>query len=287
MFATKHLECRKLVLGHHGTTELETEGDLSLCPNRREVLRLEDEAVTSRVAIRQKVGGTVREMLHDANLHEQTDAVFGNSTATRTTPAHAPGLVPPGSPTHGGECLLKSGLWGQPSIHTGAVSESLLMLNDCPSTYEAAHGHFLRVSASSSVEFVDLAQAIQGTPLDSITVTSDMNAKTGIIPMDLDEAAAAFKGIHPVRFRYLSDPNTDKIGVVAQDVEKVLPSAVTQPDDADGFKRVDYVALVGLLTAALKATTVSQEALLKRVDMLERRLSELGDLVGSIGRADE
>lgn len=284
---TTHIEGSQLVLQprfaqRHADVHLNSEGDNTLCigANHQTQLRLNSAGVTATQPLRQDVEGIPRPLLHVANLHEQTDAVFGHSTATLTTPAHAPGLVPPGSPTHNGECLLKNGLFGHPSIHTGAVSESLLMLNDTPSTYEAAHGHFLRVSTSSAVEFVDLAQAIQGTPLDSITVTSDINAKTGVVPYDLDEATTTFKGITPVKFQYLSDPDKTKVGVLAQEVERVMPCAVTQPQEDGQYKRVDYVALVGLLHATL-------HAVLKRVDTLEERLTELGDLVGSIGRQDE
>lgn len=82
-----------------------------------------------------------------------------------------------------------------------------------------------------------------------------------------------------MKFQYLNDP-TIKLGVLAQEVERVLPCAVMQPQEEGQYKRVDYVALVGLLHATL-------HAVLKRVDTLEARLGELGDLVGSIGRQNE
>lgn len=44
--------------------------------------------------------------------------------------------------------------------------------------------------------------------------------------------------------------NLPRIGVVAQDVEKVFPELVTT--GRDGYKRVDYVGLIGPLVEAVK-----------------------------------
>ncbi|MBB4908052.1 tail fiber domain-containing protein [Actinophytocola algeriensis] len=52
------------------------------------------------------------------------------------------------------------------------------------------------------------------------------------------------------------------IGVIAQDVEKVFPDAVVTGED--GYLRVDYHGLVGVLVEAVKE-------LAERVEELERR----------------
>jgi len=52
------------------------------------------------------------------------------------------------------------------------------------------------------------------------------------------------------------------IGVVAQEVEKVLPELVTE---TDGVKSVAYGNIIGLLIEAIKEQD-------KRIDDLERRL---------------
>ena len=56
------------------------------------------------------------------------------------------GLVPPGVANHAGLFLRKDGQWGQPSEHTGSVSETLLSLNDTPDTYTSCLDKYLRVS---------------------------------------------------------------------------------------------------------------------------------------------
>lgn len=48
----------------------------------------------------------------------------------------------------------------------------------------------------------------------------------------------------------LKDTEGRSAGVIAQEVEKVLPEAVTTAED--GFKAVDYGAIVALLVAAVK-----------------------------------
>jgi hypothetical protein len=58
------------------------------------------------------------------------------------------------------------------------------------------------------------------------------------------------------------DTGTRGMGVIAQDVQKVFPDAVTA-DDA-GYLRVDYHGLVGALVEAVKE-------LADRVEELERR----------------
>ena len=54
------------------------------------------------------------------------------------------------------------------------------------------------------------------------------------------------------------------VGVIAQDVEKVLPQLVTDRDN--GFKGVDYAKLTGLLIEAIKTQQNQIDELEKRID---------------------
>lgn len=56
------------------------------------------------------------------------------------------------------------------------------------------------------------------------------------------------------------------IGVIAQEVERVFPELVTTGDD--GFKRVDYIGLIGPLIEAVKELD-------ERVQALEAELAAL------------
>jgi hypothetical protein len=69
----------------------------------------------------------------------------------------------------------------------------------------------------------------------TVTIISDRRLKTGIISVGTHPA-----GFGLYRFRYLWS-DTEHVGVLAQEVLKVLPHAVVRGDD--GYLRVNYGAL--------------------------------------------
>lgn len=67
---------------------------------------------------------------------------------------------------------------------------------------------------------------------------------------EMPDALKTLKGITGHTYTYKEDPATPTGGVMAQDVEKVMPGAVvTKPD---GMKAVDYTQVTGLLVNAVK-----------------------------------
>jgi len=100
---------------------------------------------------------------------------------------------------------------------------------------------------------------------------SDRNAKTNIVPVF--NATDKVKNLNPVTFNWKkNDPSissnsiTEKqeIGFIAQEVEQVLPDAVTT--DNEGNKLVNYSAIIPILTEAIKELT-------EKVENLERQIS--------------
>ena len=70
------------------------------------------------------------------------------------------------------------------------------------------------------------------------------------------------KSLHAKSYNYKwSDPSDRRIGVIAQDVEKIMPEAVVE---IDGVKHVDYTAV-----AALAAEAVNE--LIDEVQKLKKR----------------
>jgi Chaperone of endosialidase len=67
-------------------------------------------------------------------------------------------------------------------------------------------------------------------------------------------------------------PGSADAGVIAQEVEAVFPELVATL--ADGFKRVNYTGLVGVVIEAVKELKAKNEALEKRVADLEKLLRE-------------
>ena len=79
--------------------------------------------------------------------------------------------------------------------------------------------------------------------------TSDINVKKNIEP--IDNAIFKISQINGVTFSFIDDPDEQRhAGVIAQDVEKVLPEAVKELND--GIKHVAYGNLIGLLVEAIK-----------------------------------
>src|ERR1044071_2485289 len=64
---------------------------------------------------------------------------------------------------------------------------------------------------------------------------------------------------------------SEDAGVIAQEVEAVFPELIeTSPE---GFKRVNYTRLVGVVIAAVKELKAKNDALEKRVEELEKQLA--------------
>jgi hypothetical protein len=145
-------------------------------------------------------------------------------------------------------------------------------LEDTPNDFTGQDSKYLKVS-NSSIIFGDLAQDIAGLQLQEVStgvlhVTSDENAKHSICPIDLEHAVEMLRSIQPVSFKYHGEER-QCLGVLAQEVQRVLPEAVSE---GSKYLRVDYIQLVGLLTA-------SQKGILERVDKLEARLAGLIQII--------
>ena len=78
-------------------------------------------------------------------------------------------------------------------------------------------------------------------------------------------------------------PPGRQLGVIAQEVERVVPEVVHT--DSDGYKSVDYARLVPLLIEAVKEqdTVIKRQA--KRYDSLRREVRELKVLVARLARS--
>jgi hypothetical protein len=89
--------------------------------------------------------------------------------------------------------------------------------------------------------------------------TSDANLKDNI--RTIESALEKVSNINGVLFEWKSTGDTSA-GVVAQEVEKVLPEVVKTLDG----KTVNYNGLIGLLIEAIKEQQVQIEELKKKVD---------------------
>ncbi len=104
---------------------------------------------------------------------------------------------------------------------------------------------------------------------------SDRNGKTNIVPFF--NSLEKVKNLNPVYFSWQKEDKStirisesgkklQEVGFLAQDIEQVLPEAVTV--DEEGNKLVNYSAIIPLLTASL-------QELADKVDALEKELANL------------
>lgn len=93
--------------------------------------------------------------------------------------------------------------------------------------------------------------------------TSDARLKENIRPIKGMDIVKRLQGV----FFDWKDSGKTGAGVVAQDVEKVLPEAVIT--DSDGIKSVDYDALVAPLIEAVKEQQTEIDALKAEVEALK------------------
>ena len=110
------------------------------------------------------------------------------------------------------------------------------------------------------------------------TCSSDRRLKKNITPFApmLDKVTA----LQPVHYFWRSDAfpdrhfgNSQNYGLIAQDVEQVLPELVAT--DSDGYKAVDYSKLPLLTIQAVKELKAENDGLKQRVADLERLVIEL------------
>ena len=100
--------------------------------------------------------------------------------------------------------------------------------------------------------------------------TSDINAKEDV--KDIESPMALINNLHGVKYKY-KEPNRattekdERIGLIAQEVEEVVPQAVTTLDD--GTKAVSYTDLIGILIEAMKEQQTQIEDLKKQITQLE------------------
>jgi hypothetical protein len=99
----------------------------------------------------------------------------------------------------------------------------------------------------------------------TVTANSDRRVKKNIRP--IENALDKIKEITGVHFEKI-DTGEKSIGVIAQDVEKVLPEVVklSDPNNPDSIKSVAYGNMVGLLIEAIKEQQ-------QQIDELKSKLS--------------
>ena len=109
---------------------------------------------------------------------------------------------------------------------------------------------------------------VNGQIFGPVVDTSDANLKTNVKP--INNALDKVNNIRGVYFEYISDvTKKTKVGVIAQEVEKVVPEVVVTREE-DNIKLVAYDKLVAVLIEAIKELNGKVEKLEEKVEQLEK-----------------
>ena len=75
--------------------------------------------------------------------------------------------------------------------------------------------------------------------------------------------------MNPVSYNWKSDPNGPRsMGFIAQEMQKIMPDAVSTGEDADAMMSMDYGRITPILVSALQDAH-------KKIEQLEKRISNM------------
>jgi hypothetical protein len=107
-----------------------------------------------------------------------------------------------------------------------------------------------------------------GGTFQLVDVPSDMRFKNNIRKTDL-KGMSVINAINIVDFEYKKIPGIKKTGFIAQEVEKVLPIAVSKDDD--GYLHIATSAFIPSMIKAIQEQKSLIDSLQKRIEQLENR----------------
>jgi len=128
-------------------------------------------------------------------------------------------------------------------------------------------GNWFVLSTSGNITIPGTATA------SAFYYTSDASLKKNIA--GIKEPIEKINSLNGVSFEW-KDSGESSIGLIAQDVEKVFPQAVTT-NTQTGLKSVDYGKMVAPLIEAIKAQQIEIKELKSRIDELESKIGTHAD----------
>ena len=119
------------------------------------------------------------------------------------------------------------------------------------------------------------------TVAGDLNVNSDVRLKTDVKP--IDGALDLLSKVEGKTYNWLPELNRDKrtrYGVIAQEVEAVIPELVTT-NKSDGIKSVNYQGFIPVLINAVNELKEQNEQKSKEIDLLQQQVALLQQLVKS------
>ena len=150
-----------------------------------------------------------------------------------------------------------------------SISVGDIRINNSPNQITTISGDLDLCAATGSVVAICTNTTISGmlSVTDDITAfwTSDERLKDNITPIDDPLAKVLTISGNTFDWNEKSNKSGHDVGLIAQEIEQVLPEAVTTRDN--GYLAVDYHKVVPLLVEAIKELSA-------KVESLEQKLSD-------------
>ena len=144
--------------------------------------------------------------------------------------------------------VLFGGTRSVPYVKLGFESLSTSIIMDANTSIVSAIT--FRELSSGTSQFNFNMQTGEFTAAGDISANSDERLKENI--ETIDNALDKVVNMRGVYFDMKANPGVRKTGLIAQEVEAVLPEVVTTKEDGEGIKSVAYGNIVGLLVEAIK-----------------------------------
>ena len=98
---------------------------------------------------------------------------------------------------------------------------------------------------------------------------SDARLKRNVADLNSESCLHAVCLLRPKSYEFIVNPNQQRFGVIAQELEQVLPSLV---NTSNGSKSVNYVELVPFLIGSIKQLKQTVDCLQNEVIMMQSQL---------------
>ena len=104
----------------------------------------------------------------------------------------------------------------------------------------------------------------------SYNTTSDRRLKTDI--QAINDATDRLMAMNPVSHKWIAEPDADAVvGFIAQEMEGIIPEAVSGKSDAEDMMGMDYGRITPVIVAALQEAITKIETLEARITALESK----------------
>lgn len=164
--------------------------------------------------------------------------------------------------------LIQAGSSGTSNIYMGGTSGSFFRFHcNAGATYFDMNAGTINWRQGSSTRYYFYPSTANMTINGTLTQYSDIRYKENIVEIpDAINKIKSIRGVYYNRTDFNTEPT--KIGVIAQEVEVLMPELILQAEDTD-MKSVSYNELTAVLVQAIKEQQVIIDDLKLRIKKLE------------------